>query len=276
MSIFISVIFIILAYFVHECFGHAVAMKRSGVAVKQIGFGLPFGPKITFPMKGKWLGTDFVLYYLCPFGAFTACDEDGMTRLPFWEKSRFFVSGPIASIIFGYFLFIISGFIVMIENGMTRYPNNHLLIISCLTVAVLLIALKFGGKIFYTYIVPLIPVFLFLFAFYSLFFSQNATVVTTVSLVHTAGKISELSGAFFFAGAFSINFFGVSMMLPLRFFGIPLDGEQITLSIINKFMPKMVSFFISVETLIFGLLLLYALQTDLKPILLPFIAGLLH
>jgi len=272
MFILTSVILIILTYFVHECIGHAAAMKASGIRVTKLIFGLRLGPSLTLPLRGKWSGTDLVLYAL-PFGALTVCDYMEIQKLPFWERSRICASGPIASIIFGYFLFIASGFVVMVEQGMTRYPNTGLLFFSIAIIAMLLSMLRFGGRKIFTYLIPLVPAVLLIYLGYSLF-GHTTSVVTAVELVRTATKVSEFSGALFFVGGFSINWFGITMLLPFRILGLPLDGEQIISPIMEKYLPRVFAGFESIGALLVGFAILYALKTELGPILLPFIASL--
>jgi hypothetical protein len=266
MFIVISVLLIILAYFVHESIGHAGAMKASGIHVTKIIFGFPYGPSVSFPLRGKWSGTDFVIYSI-PFGAFTMCDKSEIQKLPYWEKVRICAGGPVASIIFGCFLFILSGFVVMIENGMPYYPNVELLIKALLIIAIGGIIMRFGGKVIFTFLVPIVPIALLFYLGYGLF--ENTTQVTNVvGLISVMKKVSEFSGALFFVGGFSINWFGVTMLLPLRIFGYPLDGEQIINPIVEKYTPRMLDLFEKFGTFIVGFLILYTLQIELAPIFL--------
>jgi len=274
---FISIVFIIFSLFAHEFWGHASSMRESGVHVNKIALGLPYGPQVTFPLKGKWLGTDFVIHYLCPLGAFTEYSEQEMKSLPFWQQSRIHASGPMVSLMFGYFFIVLAGFIAIAERpeiNIWYFPHLPFLMVSLISIAILGLLLRFGGKNFFTYIMPIVPVALLLFVIGS-FFLPGTSVASPVALVSSAGRIAELSGSFFFAGNASIIYFGLPMLLPLRLFGIALDGEQIIRPIIERCVPRVLPIIESAGTMAFGLLILYVLQKDLAPIFLPFIRKLL-
>ena len=271
MFTFISVVLIILGIFVHEYFGHAMAIRKAGAHVFKIALGLPYGPSITFPLRGKWSGTDFVIHYLYPFFAFTEYTGSEVEALPYWQQSRIHASGPFMSLIFGYFLIILAGLAAIAERpeiDITYFPHLPFLSISLIMISLLDIILRFGGKIIFTYVVPFIPFVIILLMGYSLLLPQ-ASAMGPVALINTAGQVSELSGAIFFAGNISNIVVGFPMLLPFRIFGIPLDGFQIIRPIVQKFIPQFLAAFESFGTMIFGLLILYVLQNDLAPIVLP-------
>ena len=62
---------VILSIMLHEL-GHALAMRKYGVPLAEMGFGLPIGPKLTF--SGGWwnkFGEDFkFMFYFNPLGAY--------------------------------------------------------------------------------------------------------------------------------------------------------------------------------------------------------------
>ena len=264
LYIFICVTLVLCAFFVHECFGHATAIREAGVLVSKIALGLPHGPKIIFPLRGKWEGTDFVIHYLCPIGAFWESDEQKIKELPYWQQSRIHASGPMATLIFGYFLIALSGCIAAVEGMPIDY---HFLQISFAIIACLGILLRFGGKIFFAYVMPILPVALFIFILYSIFFpSESVTVATPFVFVKTMWQISDLSGALFVAGNITNTIIGLPMLLPLRLFGISLDGKQILQPLVEKYLPSALRFFESFGTLIFGLLILYTLEEYGQPI----------
>jgi len=276
MFIFVSILLIILTLFAHEFWGHATAIKESGVLVTKIALGLPYGPQVTFPLKGKWLGTDFVIHYLCPFGAFTEYGEQELKALPYWQQSRIHASGPMVSLMFGYFFVVLAGFIAIAERpeiNIWYFPHLPFLMVSLIAIVILGLLLRFGGKTFFMYIMPIVPTALLLFVIGS-FFLPGTSVASPVALVSSAGKIAELSGAFFFAGNASIIYFGLPMLLPFRIFGIALDGEQITRPIMERYVPRVLPAIESAETMAFGLLILYVLQKDLASVILPFIGKL--
>jgi hypothetical protein len=276
MFTFVSVALVVLALFAHEYLGHAKAIRKAGVCVSKIAFGLPYGPKISFPLGGKWTGTDFVIYYLCPFGAFTEYDERGVKSLPYWKQSRIHASGPFVSIMFGYFYVILAGFAAIAERpeiDIWYFPHLPYLVISLAMIASLGIALLFGGKIIFNYVVPIIPFALLLFVVCG-FFLPHESVASPAAFISSAGRISEFSGALFFAGNVSNICFGFPMLLPLRIFGISLDGEQLVKPLLQKYIPRVWIMFESFASMSFGLLILYVLQKDLAPIILPFLEKL--
>ncbi|MCX6735486.1 MAG: site-2 protease family protein [Candidatus Parcubacteria bacterium] len=273
MFTFISVVLIILTVFAHEFFGHATAIRDAGAHVSKVALGLPYGPYLSFSLKGKWAGTTFVIHYLCPFGAFTEYDGREVRSLPYWQQSRIHASGPFVSIMFGCFLIVLAGFVATAERpeiSLWYFPHLPLLMSSLCSIVFLGMVLRFGGKILFTYVAPCIPVALFLFVVYGLFFSGTG-VTSPVAIIGTAGKVSELSGAVFFAGNISGVVFGFPMLLPLRIFGIALDGEQILRPLVEKHIPQLLGAFESFGTMFFGILVLYVSQRELAPIVLPFL-----
>ncbi len=269
----ISIILIVLTVFAHEFWGHATAIREAGAHISKVALGLPYGPYLVFPLRGKWTGTNFVVHYLCPFGAFTEYDEQEVRSLPYWQQSRIHASGPFISIMFGYVLIVLAGFVAIAERPeitIGYFPHLPLLMSSLCAVAFLGIMLRFGGKMLFTYVIPCIPIVLFLFVIHSLFFSGGG-VTSPVAIIGTAGKVSELSGAVFFAGNISGVCFGFPMLLPLRIFGIALDGEQMLRPLTEKYIPQLIGVFESFGTMFFGLLVLYILQRELAPIVLPFL-----
>jgi hypothetical protein len=264
----LTVLFIIFAYFVHECLGHAAAMKKAGVSVTKLIFGLPYGPSFSFPLRGKWSGTEFVVYYLLPFGAFTVCDTDAILELPYWQQSRICAAGPIASILFGSSLYVLASFVVMAERGIALNQDLTLFILSILGSFALLCILRFGGKIFFTYIAPMVPIALLIYLGYGLLLGNGANVTDVVEVARGAGKVNDFTHVLCYAAGFSIDWFGVTMLLPLKIFGLPLDGQQIVRLFLEKFTPSAVDVFESLGTLIFGFIILFVLQTELKTLLL--------
>ncbi|MCX6739147.1 MAG: site-2 protease family protein [Candidatus Parcubacteria bacterium] len=276
MFTFISVVLIVLTVFAHEFLGHATAIREAGGHVSKVALGLPYGPCLIFPLKGKWTGTNFVIHYLCPFGAFTEYDEQEVLALPFWQQSRIHASGPAVSIMLGFFLIVLAGFVAIAERPEITFwyfPHLPLLMSSLCAIVFLGLLLRFGGRILFTYIIPFVPIALLFFVAYSLFFSSTG-VTSPVAIINTAGKVSELSGAIFFAGNISGICFGFPMLLPLRIFGIALDGEQIIRPLLEKYAPQVLGVFESFGTFAFILLIFSVLQKDLEPIVLPFFAKL--
>lgn len=272
MYIFLCVVLVLFSFFVHECFGHATAVRKAGVHVSKIGLGLPHGPKITFSLCGKWVDTDFVIY-LWPFGAFWESNGQKISELPYWQQSRIHASGPIVTLIFAYSLIILSGILAMVEGADIDY---YFLYGSLAKIAILGILLQFGGKWFFGYVMPIIPIALFVFILYSFFSpSENIIVATPLVFVVTMLKITNLSSSLFVAGNFTIAVIGLPMLLPLGLFGISLDGKQILDPIVQKYFPNALNFFDRFGTILFGLLILYTLEEYGQSTILPHLVKLL-
>jgi hypothetical protein len=267
MYIFICVVLVLFAFFAHEFFGHATAIRKAGVPVSKIALGLPHGPKITFPLCGKWTGTNFVIHYLCPIGAFWESDEQQISELPYWQQSRIHASGPLVTLIYACSLIVLSGLLAFAGGTHIDFSFLYRLIA---TIVVLGVFLRFGGKIFFTYVMPIIPVALLVLILCSFFSpSENIAVASPLVFVESMWKITDLSGALFVAGNFTGAVVGLPMLLPLQLFGVSLDGKQILQPLVQKYLPPALNFFDRFGTILFGLLIIYTLEEYGQSTILP-------
>jgi len=266
MFLFFTLLFISLSLLAHE-FGHADASRRLGRPVVELGFGLPFGPSFKWKPKGKWAGTVFSIYPLCPFGAFIRNEMD-VKETNYHDGAFVFGAGPLASFIAGWALQILAYGVGFADHtGITwqKVIANEGFYFPLAMIAVTFLCLKlardsgFIKKLLFSYILPFVSIIATVWLVQLLL---AGTLTSIIGITNRAGEVSELSGAMYFAGKVSVAI-GLGALLPLY----PMDGGQTFLSVIQNRVPKFVETFKRYGIMIFGLLVIFAVQHDIFPII---------
>ena len=272
MYITLLIFLFISAVMSHEI-GHAKKMKDAGILVTEIALGLKYGPSIHFNLSGKWKGTKFSIYYLCPFGGFVECDNDAIESLPFWKRSAICAGGPFASIIVGTMLIVFAGFAAIAERpniSFDYWPHLPYLIPSLAVIIFFGTAFEFGERRFYQYIVPIFPLAATVLLGAQIFISPES-MSSVIGVAQVGGQVSDVSGALFYVGGISISGLGIVMLLPFYIFGMPLDGASIVRPLIENLTHMYTAFFDIIATIVPGLLIIYLIQKDLMPFFLHLI-----
>lgn len=110
--------------YVHEL-GHFTVARMMGMAVPEFAFG--FGPLVVRLFRRN--GTDFTIHAI-PLGGFVKIAgmdpgedmsvEGGFNTKPIWKRSLVILAGPVMSLLLGYVVFILFGFIW----GFTTFTTN--------------------------------------------------------------------------------------------------------------------------------------------------------
>lgn len=103
----LSFVFILFSLAVHEI-GHAIAYRKCGIIIEEIGLGAPppwlpsWVPSLRLPLRGRFIGITLVINPV-PLGAFVVAkekDDEKFEQLPYSDQATIFGAGLIANIIF--------------------------------------------------------------------------------------------------------------------------------------------------------------------------------
>lgn len=265
MFLFYTLFFISLALLAHE-YGHADALRRIGRNVSELGFGIPFGPSLRFRISGSWAKTTFTAYPL-PLGAYVRYDD--AEPMDYHDTAFVNGAGPLASFIAGWSMQALAYLVGFTDHAGLTWSKvvgseGFYFPVAMLTISALVVLLMkqapYWKKFFFSYFAPIISI-----CAVGWIISFIGSLVSIVGIAERANEISELSGALYFAGKVSVAV-GLGMLLPIY----PLDGGQTFRAIVKSFGERFVEPFERYGVMIFGLLIIYTLQKDIMPLLLPF------
>lgn len=108
VAVAIGLLFVIVA--IHEL-GHFVASLLVRIQVQSFSLGLPFGPRLGFPV-GKYR----FQITLLPLGAATNMAEGVLENAPLWKQILVYLAGPLANLTS---VFVLSVFFFGLGSGVT-------------------------------------------------------------------------------------------------------------------------------------------------------------
>lgn len=256
---------VLLSLIAHEC-GHAIAMWRTGVGVKEMGLGLPFGPHLSYTLPGAGDPEKSCTLSLYPLlmGAFVRPrDEVRLEKLPYREKAFIFGAGILANIIFT---------LISVAILLLFHPEFHLRLIPSwvtpwmplLLSGILLVC----ARQITAYCFPILSIVMLYFTVSILLSLSGTQLVAGSGGIVTIGIIAKsFSGdiwyAIYFGGLIS---FGLAMtnILPLSL----LDGGLTIGALISRFIPRLTPFFNRIGTALLFLLILYSVGGDIRRLVL--------
>ena len=102
----IFILFLATLVIVHEA-GHWLACDRLGIAVREIGLGLPPRLKKLGEWRGATISLNWVLLggFVRPAGEMDASVPNGLAASPAWKRLIVFVAGPLANFALAYLVF---------------------------------------------------------------------------------------------------------------------------------------------------------------------------
>ncbi|MFC1678536.1 site-2 protease family protein [Patescibacteria group bacterium] len=104
MAIITGWLIIIISCLVHEI-AHGIAMHKKGIAIKEIGFGIPWDkiPSISFRIKKYWPDITIRLNVLLLIAYIKTDDEKDkmIEKMPYKDYSVIYGSGPLSNFLLG-------------------------------------------------------------------------------------------------------------------------------------------------------------------------------
>lgn len=252
MYIVLTFFLIFLSIASHEL-GHAVAMIKLGVKVKEIGFGIriPYLPSLIVHFKNF---PPIKINHLMLFAYVQPKNEQQIFSLPYKEQAIIYGSGIIGNL---YFL------ILLIVVGVLSKINNiqQLSALIVIPIAILIgLLIWILRKVICCLIVPVGGLFGLVFLVNSIFKSPTNTLGGPVGLVNVVSKIStSWLNSLAVAGAVTISLIIINM-LPLE----PLDGgKTINAFIKERWNEKIVKFIRYLSVSLFLCLILLSFFSDI-------------
>ena len=105
-NVIVFIVFLATLVIVHEA-GHWLACDRLGIAVKEIGLGLPPRARKLGEWRGATVSLNWVLLggFVRPAGEMDAAVPGGLAASPAWKRLIVFVAGPLANFALAYLVF---------------------------------------------------------------------------------------------------------------------------------------------------------------------------
>lgn len=236
MAIFYSIAALIFVVIIHEL-GHAYAMIRTGVRIKEIslGFKLPILPSLSFRFNKKIPRLTLNPLLL---GAYVEPSYGGgnkMQNLPYLDVAFVYGAGVWVNVIFALFIFLI---LEVIPGH--AYPAHQLKIggtpfdIVPFILAFIIWVLVFFPRFFCAYIVPILGILLAYFFLKVLLADFTMAVGGPITIVKmTSPAMKTWLGIAGQAALISLTI-GLGNMLPL----VPLDGGRIVGCYLKRWFGK--------------------------------------
>ncbi len=230
MYIALAILLAIISIAIHEL-GHAFAMRRMGIRIKEISlFG--FGPRIlSFRFERFFPGSEVTLRSI-PLGAFVEARESSYRRFKrnssFAEEAYISGAGPVANLWFGAFL-ISAAIVTRALEGETLLEIHWVVLSFGFVLSVPFLFFKVREWV--SKALPILGV-LVLVAFLSWIPNPGnlyAEVGGPVMIVQIFSGVSSLRDALFWGGLVSLDL-ALLNALPLG----PLDGGGVTSSFLLK------------------------------------------
>lgn len=254
MLTLIGILIFLLSFSAHEL-GHAFAMRRNGVAIKEMSL-LGFGPKILSFKWKRFFGDTPLFIKLIPLGAYVEpVDSDQLKYLSYRTSAEIFGAGVLAQFLFcGIFLMVGAVF-----KGNWSHP-------AMIGITVSLACLGIFQKQTCLLVLPIGILFAlcleyFIFGHSSAGTNDGGSVVYVVQEIHS--HATSLGQVIVISSVISMSV-ALTNTLPL----FPLDGGRIFLSLFkskrwSERKNALVGGFIKFITAIpFMLLIFYSLKGD--------------
>ncbi len=260
MYMFLTIVFVIIAIYAHEIAGHAFAIKKEGLQIEELSFGLPIGPAIRFPLPKKWNGAKFAIYPF-PLGASVSFDERALEKLRYHQLARIYGAGPFASLIFGWLLIIGAGISAIVENSLpwAHFLNDPSVLTSFGGILVLMSTAFLGEKVlgaekFFLFVAP---IFFIGYPLATIIIAHGQFAGPIQILEMMKENATDLTNAFWYAGRLSIGV-GAAMCLPFY----PLDGAGILRPFVKKFFSEKIRGFQDFGIAVLGLIVIFFLAKE--------------
>jgi membrane-associated protease RseP (regulator of RpoE activity) len=210
---------------VHE-FGHAYAILRQGIKVKEIGLGIPTWKYLGFNFDApSWLPCEKVGFHILLVGGYTKPaegQEEKLNELGYWDYANIMGAGIWANFLMAIVVGII---LVLFFSELTVKQSTSI----ALALSVLTLVLWFGQKLFTGIIFPaLAPATLYLF--YLVFTSDSAASGGgPIEVFKQVGSKSNWYESLIFISDISFSL-ALLNSLPI----LPLDGGRLYHYLIGK------------------------------------------
>lgn len=250
-----------LAVLVHEI-GHAIAMIKTGVGVRELGIGLPYGPRLAcnFTARNAPNETFTLSIYPLLIGAFVRpMHEKRILELSYKDKAFIYGAGIIANILFMCVCMILLR-IWWPEINFRLFPEWIMLWMPIVT---------FGLVCWYAravsaYIFPIISIAVMYWLVSTLLTLTPTQLVDNAGGIILAGQIAQsfsntIPSAIYFGGVISFAL-GATNILPIY----PLDGGLTTSTLVEKFAPRLRDFFNRIGFGLFLVLIFYSVGGDVR------------
>lgn len=109
MEVIAAIVLLAVIVLVHEL-GHFVASILVKVPVQSLSLGLPFGPRLRWP-----IGSYEFQLTLIPLGAATNMEEGVLEEAPLWKQVVIYLAGPLANLLS---VFVLAVFFFGLNSGL--------------------------------------------------------------------------------------------------------------------------------------------------------------
>lgn len=260
MAITLTVFIVIFSVFLHEL-GHALYMRKYGIAIKTFSVGLPFPLKIKFSSEKVFGGATIQLTPLL-LGAFVEPTEEGgkrMQGLSYYRQADIYGAGPLANLLFaaglllGFFLYV--QILTVSHLGFVAVLWNMKIVVPL----IILFGLYFGRKLFSRFLMHIAGIALLVLTAWLMFKDPTNAVMGPIGMGKLVGDFAvNYPKAIYLAAIFS-GAIGAMNMLPL----FPLDGGQSVNAFLRSIgMKRIGSVFTTVSGYMFLGLILWAITSD--------------
>jgi membrane-associated protease RseP (regulator of RpoE activity) len=244
-QIILFVALVLIAMIVHEA-GHAFAMRRKGMTIKEVGLGFPteislsgrvFTPAIKVRLSKFFPNTTFALHpalfgaYVEPYYDPASSWEELAAKFSYKDQALIHGAGVLGNIMLSLVLFVLAILPSVTLNSFVS-PIFYAIVVGTLLTIVFLWKL---ARIFCAYVIPFLGI-----GATAIF---GTTLIIAFKALFTADVSSENEGiqsiitnlaTFLFVGSFTSLFLGLFNAIPI----FPLDGGRIADAILFKFSEK--------------------------------------
>jgi membrane-associated protease RseP (regulator of RpoE activity) len=256
---------IFLAVLVHEI-GHAIAMVKTGIGVKELGIGIGGArwPRLsrTFVSKSDPDETFTLSLYPLLIGALVRPrHEERIKELPYRDQAFIFGAGIIANIFFT---------LVCMLVLRVFFPEVHSRVFPVWIAPWMLITaialVLWYARVITAYIFPLFSIVITYWFVTSLLRLSGTALIENSGGIVFAGQIAqsfstEIWQAIYFGGFISFAL-AATNVLPI----FPLDGGLTMSALIHRFSSPLGQYFNRIGSLLFFVLILYSVGGDIRRI----------
>lgn len=253
---------VFLAILVHEI-GHAIAMIKTGVGVKELGIGMPYGPCISHTFvstKNPDETFKLSLYPLLLIGAFVQPrHEKRIDALCYHDKAFIFGAGIVANILFTLVcMFVLQVFFPEFRARLLPQSIAPWMIVAAV------VPLLWYARAITAYIFPPLSIGILYWVVVSFLQFSGAEVIEKSGGIVLIGQLAHsfsesFARAIFFGGFISFAV-AATNVLPIY----PLDGGQTASAIVKHFTPRVQPFFNRFGFGLFVVILVYTVGGDIR------------
>lgn len=249
----LTFLLLLLCVVVHE-FGHAFAMIRCGIKVKEIGIGFKTSEYLGFSIKApSWLPCERLGFHLLLLGGYTVPADDQVEKLKtisYWDYANIMGSGIWANL-----LMALAVSVILVLTS-PLFPNERTWKALGL-ITVIGVALWFGQRIFTSVIFPLLGVFSIYVMYSIVSLYGSASVGGPVEIAREVANQTTFVDSLLMILNISVSL-ALLNSLPIS----PMDGGKLYANIIGKISPTAERVFTMSGTLVFLILILLILGKD--------------